>query len=97
MAREIPLWQLDRWRERHPGLLECEGFESALVGLCERAGPDSFACLVYDYQHCVDLLMDRDRMSLDAAEEYMIVKTTDELVGPYMPAFIDVVAWEEDW
>jgi hypothetical protein len=91
---EISDWQLDEWTERHPELLQCDGFEKALLGLCEVKGRE--ACLAYDYEGCVDILIDRDGMSREDAVEYMAYNVTDAYVGEHTPAFIELVEKEAD-
>jgi len=90
-SRKISEWQLDEWMNRYPELLQCDGFESALLGLCEIKGRD--ACLAYDHEECINILMDRDDMSHDDAIEYMEYNVTDAYVGPHTPAFIELVEW----
>lgn len=102
MAAEIPQWQLDEWRCHYPDLLEFDGFGDALLGLCEVNRDELAACLVYDYQHCVDILMDRDHMGRDAAEDYLGSNAIEADAGPHTPLFIEMVEWvggagEDGW
>ena len=86
--KKISEWQLDEWESRFPDLLKCDGFEPALLGLCEIKG--RAACLAYDHEKCVNILIDRDGMSHDEAVEYMV---TDSFVGKHTPAFVESVEW----
>ena len=89
--KQISEWQLDEWQDRFPELLQCDGFEPALLGLCEIKG--RAACLAYDHEKCVNILMDRDGMSHEDAVEYMAFNVTDAWVGPHTPAFVESVEW----
>ena len=96
MAVGIPQWQLDEWRFHYPDLLECDGFGDALIGLCELNRDELTACLIYDLQHCIDILMDRDRMDRDAAEEYLESNVLEADAGPHTPLFVEVVEWADE-
>ena len=93
--QQVSQWQLDEWEALYPDLLNCDGFEDALIGLCEIHHSEHIACLAYDYDKCVEILMDRDRMTRDDAEEYMEYNVVSAYVGRHTPAFVTMVEWEE--
>jgi hypothetical protein len=45
-----------------------DGYEEALVGVCEQFGRPPVAC--YDYDLCIKILMERDGMSHEDAVEF---------------------------
>ena len=59
--KQTPTWLHDR-------MLKADGFDDAVVGIGHRCG--QLTLLVYDVEKCVNILMTRDNMTLDEAEEY---------------------------
>ena len=47
-----------------------EGFDSAILGVGESAGWES-PCIVYDYQKCLDVLMQKNDWEREDAIEWM--------------------------
>ena len=68
--------------------LLAEGFESALIG--HTHGGNVVA--VYDYDRCVQILMERDGMSIDDAIEFMEYNVVGAYVGEKTPLFISCVS-----
>lgn len=61
--------------EVYPGLILADGFEDAFLGVCEQRGdPTAVAC--YDYNKCIDILISRDGMTYEEAEEYFSFKVS---------------------
>ena len=81
-----PTQILDSLREHYPECLLADGFEDALIGLVSGACRQPVAC--YDYQKCVRILMKRDKMSEDEAEEFMDFNVTGAYVGETTPLFL---------
>lgn len=69
--------------EEHECLL-ADGFEGALVG--HTHGPNVVA--VYDYDECIDILMNRDGMSCLEAIEFMDFNVLGAYVGEKTPVFV---------
>ena len=51
-------------------MLKADGFDAAILGIGSRCGkPD---ILIYDYNKCCDILMERDDMTREEAIEFMV-------------------------
>jgi hypothetical protein len=66
-------------------ILLADGFETAFIGICRRF---SNSCALYDYQKCVDILVERDKMDYDDAIEYMEYNVLGAYVGRNVPIFL---------
>jgi hypothetical protein len=71
--------------EANPEALLADGFEGALIGHVERFGMAPVA--LYDRTRCIEILMKRDGMSHDDAEEFFCFNTIGAWVGDGTPAF----------
>lgn len=67
-------------------LLQADGFEDALLGIGTKKGSED--SLVYDYERCVEILIDREGMSHEEAIEWMEFNVVDAYVGPTTPIFV---------
>ena len=63
-----------------------DGFDSAKIGVMSRAGQDDI--FVYDYQRCIAILMERDQLSEEDAEEWMEVNVVSAWIGDWTPGFV---------
>ena len=63
-----------------------DGFDSAKIGVMSRAGQDDI--FVYDYQRCIAILMERDQLSEEDAEEWMEVNVVSAWMGDGTPGFV---------
>ena len=63
------------------------GFEKAIVGVGHQFNT---ALVVYDWDKCVKILMERDHMSHEEAVEFMDFNVTGAWVGKNTPVFIHV-------
>jgi hypothetical protein len=68
------------------GVVLADGFENALLGLAERCGSDTVA--VYDYEKAVAILMERDGMTDEEANEWMGFNVLGAYVGEQTPWFL---------
>jgi len=69
--------------------LFADGFEDALIGLgCQF----HHAVAIYDWNKCVDILMQRDKMSEEEACEFMDFNVTGAWAGNNTPVFMQVKA-----
>eukprot|EP01044_Picomonas_judraskeda_P034789 COSAG03_NODE_14586_length_458_cov_176.649025_1_plen_53_part_10 len=50
-------------------MLTVDGFDSAKIGVMSRAGEEDI--VVYDYDKCVQILMQREQLTEEEAEEWM--------------------------
>ena len=86
--RGIPDVSTERWEEvmfTYDGCLMADGFEEALIGFGTRFnGPVT----VYDLNKCLDILVERDGMNYDEAQEYMDFNVLGAYVGEETPIFI---------
>jgi len=67
-------------------VLLADGFEDAFEGLATQFDGEPKA--VYDYDKCVTVLMDRDGMSFDEAEEFMSYNVLGAWAGEHTPFFL---------
>ena len=63
--------------------LFADGFDSAIIGY-----DASSYCVVYDYDKCLKVLMERDAMSYPDAHEYMEFNVVSSYVGDFTPIFV---------
>ena len=78
----------ERWEELmevYDGCLMADGFEEALVGFGTRFNNP---VTIYDLRKCFDILVRRDGMSQEEAEEYMDFNVLGAYVGEETPIFI---------
>ena len=66
-------------------IITADGFELAFLG-CGYTFGGSHA--IYDYGTCIEILMQRDEMSYDDAEEYFEYNVTGAFLGDRMPVFL---------
>jgi hypothetical protein len=63
-----------------------DGFEDAFLGVARQFGKP-FA--IYDREKCIDILVNRDGMSHEEAEEYFQFNVEGAWVGESTPAFLE--------
>lgn len=91
--------QLDAWLEEiDVQVLLADGFEAAFAGLVRIFGRSAVAC--YDTRKMRDILMFRDGMTADEAEEFLEFNVYGAYVGDLTPAFLtrysDVPHWANE-
>lgn len=80
---------LDELSNAHPELLKADGFDDAIIGLVEGwFGKSHHSVVCYDYEKCVEILIARDGMEPDEAEEFLQFNTMGAYVGPNTPVFL---------
>lgn len=72
--------------------LLADGFEDALIGFGYQ---HSKILAIYNYDRCVDVLMNRDGMSEEDALEHMEYNVVGSYVGEYTPVFLKSNLGEE--
>ena len=73
-------------------VLFADGFEEAILGLARKAcHPEVVA---YDYERCVQILVERDDMTEEEAREYMEFNVVGAFVGERTPVFIEAHVFE---
>jgi len=73
-------------QNNYPDCLVADGFDEALIGLVDGACREPVVC--YDYQKCVEILMQTSSMSEEEAEEFLEFNTLGAYVGKYTPLFV---------
>jgi hypothetical protein len=76
---------MENLSEINPDALLADGFEDALIGYVERFGQPTVA--LYDREKCIGVLMKRDGMSREDAEEFFGFNVIGAWVGENTPAF----------
>tara|TARA_R110000764_G_scaffold8665_1_gene28721 strand:- start:3364 stop:3636 length:273 start_codon:yes stop_codon:yes gene_type:complete len=71
------------WEE---GLLMADGFEDAFVGVGRQF---TKPVAVYDREKCIEVLVARDGMSMEEAEEYFEYNVQGAYVGEDTPIFME--------
>jgi len=74
-------------------MITADGFETAFVAVGFRYNGNDIA--VYDYDLCIDVLIQRDEMSLQEAYEFMDYNVVGSYVGEETPLFIRTKTYEE--
>lgn len=72
--------------EVFPDVLFADGFDEAILGVVERCGQTPF--VVYDADKCVDLLVKRDGLDIEAAHEHFSFNVSGAWVGENTPGFL---------
>ena len=73
--------------------LLADGFESAVVGMCERFG--ALPVVAYDKGKCIEILVERDGMDYEEAVEYFDFNVIGSWVGDGTPVFLTMLNMEE--
>lgn len=74
-------------------MLKADGFDAALIGLGRRCSQEDV--LVYDFDKAVKILVDRDKMAVDEAMEFLEYNTLGAWVGEETPLFVFSMTMEE--
>lgn len=72
----------------NPDALLADGLEGAYLGYTVNFHHKHVA--VYDYERCIQVLIDRDGMDYDGADEFLQFNTLDAYVGEHGPLFVNV-------
>jgi len=93
LAEYIMLTKIERDRlaDANPEALLADGFEEAYIGICRRFNT---VVAAYDYDKCINVLMNRDGMCYEEAEEFFEFNVLGAWVGEGTPVFIDLRAIE---
>lgn len=68
-------------------LVFVDGFDAAILGVTFNNG---HSVVVYDREHCVEILMLRDDMDREGAEEFFDFNVAGGHMGPNTPLFLIV-------
>jgi hypothetical protein len=72
--------------EINPDALLADGFDDAIEGLCLQFG--QLPIVAYDYEKCINILIERDKMTRTEAKDYIDVNVIGAYLGPNSPVFI---------
>ena len=75
--------KLDFLAECYPEAVIADGLDDAIMGFCAASG-----IVVYDYDKCLKIFMERDSMDYETAHEYMEFNVVGAYVGELTPIFI---------
>ena len=83
-----PEEKIEQIRETLGEALLMDGFDEAILGICERCGASPV--VAYDYIKCVEILVDQG-LSRDEAMEYLEFNCVNAYLGEGTPVFITVL------
>jgi hypothetical protein len=69
-----------------PEALLADGFEDAFIGIARRCGQPTL--VVYDYRRGIEILMEREGMSCEEAEEWMEFNVVGAWAGEHTPVWL---------
>ena len=72
--------------ELNPEALLADGFEDALVGIVQQF---TRSRALYNRAKCIEILMERDAMTNEDAEDFFEYNVVGAWVGEYTPCFVD--------
>jgi len=73
-------------------ILLADGFEDAFVGVARQFNK---CVAVYDHKKCIKILIDRDGMTPDEAEEYFEFNVIGSYVGELTPCFLTYIKFNQ--
>jgi hypothetical protein len=77
-----------RLSEIDEDILLADGFEDALIGFADGwVGRSQGTVALYDREKCINILVKRDKMDREGAEEYFEFNVVGAYVGPRTPMF----------
>jgi hypothetical protein len=85
---------LDELSDLSPESLLADGFEDAIIGVT--VNHHHPMVVIYDYQKCIQVLMERDGLTDEKAVEYLDFKTLGAYVGEYGPLYMDRIEASDD-
>ena len=77
---------IDEIAEINPEAMLADGFSEAILGMCLQFGCEPV--VAYDYNKCVDILVNRDGMTNSEAIDYIQFNVLGAYVGNNTPVFI---------
>ena len=80
-------WEEEEIEEIYGEALTADGFEDALLGFGHQF---RHSVAVYDRDKCIEILMKRDGMSREDAEEFFDFNVIGAWVGEHTPVFLEL-------
>jgi hypothetical protein len=88
MAKLTPEEIVDQLAAENEKAITFDGYEDCLIGICYQFGRPPVAC--YDYNQCIQKLMDRDGMDHEQAVEFFEFNSLGSGVGENGPVFVNL-------
>jgi hypothetical protein len=86
-VEEPPPTRRERLAQEYDDLWFADGFDEAILGVSRRAGSDPL--VAYDYDACIEILMERDTMSRSEATEFFEYNVIGAYYGERTPVFVE--------
>ena len=77
---------IDEIAEINPEAMMADGFDDAILGMCIQFGTEPI--VAYDYEKCLNILMERDGINRTDAIDFMEFNVIGSYVGLHTPVFI---------
>tara|TARA_R100001443_G_scaffold58369_1_gene68939 strand:+ start:3572 stop:3832 length:261 start_codon:yes stop_codon:yes gene_type:complete len=77
---------IDEIAEINPEAMMADGFDEAILGMCIQFGTEPI--VAYDYEKCLNILMERDDLTRTDAIDFMEFNVIGSYVGLHTPVFI---------
>ena len=77
---------IDEITDINPEAMLADGFDEAILGVCVQFGSEPVAA--YDFNKCVEILMERDGMEREEAIDFINFNVVGAYVGLNTPVFI---------
>ena len=77
---------IDEIAEINPEAMLADGFDDAILGMCIQFGAEPL--VAYDYEKCVEILIERDGMTRIEAIDFIQFNVIGAYVGLNTPVFI---------
>jgi len=72
--------------ELNPEAMMADGFDDAIMGMCIQFGAEPL--VAYNYEKCLEILIERDRITRTEAIDFMEFNVMGAYVGLNTPVFI---------
>jgi hypothetical protein len=92
LKMSIPIDLQEKIAIANPDALTADGFDDAIIGIAHHQHNVTVA---YDWDKCIQVLMDNSEMSYIDALEYFTFNTIGAWVGDNTPIFVEVFAKDE--
>ena len=79
--------------DKEYAMLKADGFDDAVLGVATRCAHGDV--VVYDYEKCAEVLVERDGMSYEEAIEFLDFNVVGAYVGEGTPFFLHRMTMEE--
>ena len=77
---------IDEIIEINPEAMLADGFDDAILGMCVQFGSEPV--VAYDFNKCVEIVMERDGMEREEAIDFINFNVVGAYVGLSTPVFI---------